>query len=89
MARDYKYFTDEEKLFLKENYLLLSDERLGSIFSRTEANIRKARQLLGLKRRGLDLKEIKATTPIVVWFPRNAFNGQQVYKTQLKIIKEI
>ena len=85
MARDYKYFTDEEKLFLKENYLLLSDKRLGVIFSRTEANIRKARQLLGLKRRGRAIKELIEAIPVVVWFPRASFEDYDVDLKQLKI----
>ena len=85
MARDYKYFTEEEKLFLKENYLLLSDERLGLIFNKTADNIRKARQLFGLKRRGASLKEVVETTPIMVWFPREAFKAYEVDLTQLKI----
>lgn len=85
MAREYKYFTEEEKLFLKENYLLLSDERLGRIFNRSEDNIRKARQLLGLKRRGLPYKEMIANIPIVVWFPRELFGEYDVDLTQLKI----
>ena len=85
MARSYKYFTDEEKQFLKENYLLLSDERLGTIFNRSTSNIRKARQLLGLKRRGISAKEFMASTPVVVWFPRKAFEGLDVDLKQLKI----
>ena len=85
MAREYKYFTNEEKLFLKENYLLLSDERLGKIFDRTEANIRKARQLLGLKRRGAPLKEFLTATPVVIWLPRKAFEDYEVDLKQLKI----
>ena len=85
MARTYNYFTTEERLFLKENYLLLSDERLGIIFNRTESNIRKARQLLGLKRRGALVKEFMETVPIVIWFPRNAFKGVEVDLKQLKI----
>ena len=85
MARGYNYFSEEEKSFLKENYLLLSDERLGKIFNRTEENIRKARQLLGLKRRGAPLKEFLAATPVVIWFPRAAFEGHEVDLKQLKI----
>lgn len=85
MSRNYNYFTDEEKLFLKENYLLLSDKRLGVIFSRTEANIRKARQLLGLKRRGRAIKELIEAIPVVVWFPRASFEDYDVDLKQLKI----
>lgn len=85
MAREYNYFTQEEKQFLKENYLLLSDAKLAEIFSRTETNIRKARQLFGLKRRGVLTKEFIENIPIVVWFPRNAFKDANVDLKQLKI----
>ncbi len=85
MARTYNYFTEEEKTFLKENYLFLSDKRLGTIFNRTEANIRKARQLLGLKRRGTALKDFIETTPVIIWMPRTSFEDYNVDLKQLKI----
>ncbi len=85
MARKYNFFTEEEKRFLKENYLLFSDAKLAEIFDRTEDNIRKARQLFGLKRRGAELKKFLANVPVVVWFPRDAFKDYEVDLKQFKI----
>ena len=83
MARSYSFLSDEDKLFFKENYLLLSDEKLGELFSRTPDNIRKLRQLLGLTRRGIKQKDI--TPPVIIWLPRKAFEDYDVDLKQLKI----
>ena len=86
--RSYKAWSNEDKEFLKENYLFLSDKTFAELFERSEENIRKQRQFLGLTRRGLTVADVISSKPIIIWFPREAFKETEVDLTNLKIIGE-
>jgi len=86
--RPYKKLTDEDVEFITNNYLVLSDKRLGWILGRNEATIRKHRQLLGLSRVKVNIQEVLAEMPIIVWMPRSHFDGTDTDLKNLKIIGE-
>jgi hypothetical protein len=83
--RAYKKFSKEDREFIAVNYLLLSDKKLAKILDRSEENIRKQRQNMGLSRRKYRLKEVLADMPIIIWLPRDAFEGKKVDLRNLKI----
>jgi len=83
--RGWRKMTDEDINFLTDNYLFLSDKKLGELLGRSEQTIRKHRQLLGLKRRGLKVKDVLDDTPIIVWLPRNLFGNLEIDLENLKI----
>ncbi len=83
--RAYKRFSKEDREFIAANYMRLSDRKLAEIFGRSEDNIRKQRQIMGLYRRDVDPKEVLAEMPIIIWLPRDAFKGRKVDLQNLKI----
>jgi hypothetical protein len=83
--RAYRRFSKEDREFLKTNYLLLSDKKLAEILGRSEDNIRKQRQNMGLSRRNAKLKNVLAEMPIIIWLPRDAFEGKKIDLKNLKI----
>jgi hypothetical protein len=83
--RAYKKFSKEDREFIAVNYLLLSDKKLAKVLDRSEENIRKQRQNMGLSRREYKLKEVLADMPIIIWLPRDAFEGKKVDLKNLKI----
>ena len=87
--RAYKKLTDKDVEFLTNNYLLLSDKKLGWVLGRSEATIRKHRQLIGLSRRNVNIKEVLAEMPIIVWMPRSHFEGTTTDLEKLKIIGDM
>lgn len=85
MKRGYKWFTEDDKRFLVDNYLLLSDKKIGELLGRSEDNIRKQRQTLGLRRRGGDYRKMVAEIPIMIWIPRNYFDENPINLDKLKL----
>jgi hypothetical protein len=85
IKRAYKRFSKEDREFLVANYLLLSDKKLAEMLGRSEDNIRKQRQNMGLSRRNAKLKDVLAEMPIIIWLPRDAFEGKKVDLKNLKI----
>jgi len=84
-TRDYKRFSKEDRDFIIDNYLRLSDRKLAQMLGRSEDNIRKQRQIMGLVKRGIKIKDVLAEMPIIIWLPREAFDGKQVDLKNLKI----
>jgi len=65
------YLTQEQKEWLRENYLFVSDKAIMEMFGyKNEAAVRKIRQLLGLKRNKTEYKKVAQTIPIVVWIKK-------------------
>jgi len=69
--------SDEEKEFLRNNYLFLSDASIAKLFGYSnEAAVRKIRQLLGLKRTKEEYRKIINEKPIIIWIPQK-YNKEQ------------
>ena len=83
--RAYKRLSEDEKDFLRANYLLLTDKQLGVILDRKPDTIRKHRQILGLSRKRKDLQKVLAEVPIVIWMPRGLFGTKEIDLEKLKI----
>ena len=83
--RSYKKLTEEDKEFLQDNYLILTDKQLGVLLGRSSVTIRKHRQLLGLKRDSKSIREALAERPIVVWLPLTAYKDKKLNLEKLKI----
>ena len=86
--RPYKQLSPLELQFLEENYLRFSDIELSYILKRKPDNIRKLRQLFGLKRRGASKEALKdiLQQPLVIWLPRESFEGVDTSKLHIRKI---
>jgi hypothetical protein len=76
-SREVKRLTAAQESFLKEYYLYLTDAELGEVLGRSPPNIRKHRQLRGLYRRGVKVKDLLKDKKIFVWMPRSAFKDAE------------
>lgn len=87
-GRSYKRISPTELEFLKENYLRFSDKELSHILKRKEDNIRKIRQLFGLKRRGAAKEAVKdiLEQPLVIWLPRESYGLVDTQKYNIRKI---
>lgn len=80
-TRKNKDLTDEQRQFLKKNWVVLSDKALATYLGTTEGAVRKLRHQMGLNRRNL-AKHVK-DIPLVVWMPRKSYEDYERDKLSL------
>lgn len=71
------HLTAEEKDFLRENYMYMTDDALAEILGVSNGiSMRKIRSNMGLKRNRKALKTFAKEVPLVIWVQRELFESE-------------
>lgn len=69
--------SENEKQFLSENYLYLTDEALAEILGLSNAvTVRKIRSKMKLKRNSQNFREFLSEVPLIIWVERSLYDSE-------------